>query len=83
MPPEATLRSQPQRTMSGPVALKQHSSVSMPVAHVIIKGHVNIPGLGWSPGAILMSHRISLSPHWLKHLGELAHHLASYSIWKI
>lgn len=83
MPPEATLRSQPPRTMSGPVALKQHRSVSMPMVHVIIKGHVDIPGLGWSSGAILMSHRTSLSPHWLKHSGELAHPLASYSIWKI
>lgn len=79
MPPEATLRSQPPKDH----VWKQHRSVSMPMAHVIIKGHVDIPGLGWSPGAILISHRISLSPHWLKHLGELAHPLASYSIWKI
>lgn len=75
MPPEAILRSQPPRAMSGPVALKQHGSVSMLMAHVTTKNHAYIHGLGWSPGAILMSHRVSLSPHWLKHLGELAHPL--------
>lgn len=75
MPPEAMLRSQPPRAVSGPVTLKQHGSISMPMAHVITKGHVDIPGLGWSPGAILMSFRISLSFHLLKHLGELAHPL--------
>lgn len=76
MLPEAILRSQPPRAMSEPVALKQQGSVSMPMAHVTTKSHADVPGLGWSPGAILMSHRVSLSPHWLKHLGELALHLA-------
>lgn len=34
-------------TMTGSVAMKEQGSLSMCVVHITIKGHVDIPGLGY------------------------------------
>jgi hypothetical protein len=74
------------RAMSGSVAMQQHQSVSMSVAHITTKGHVDFPGLGdhrdiksWTdlayPSLSAAVWRAALTYSLLHHLGELAVHL--------
>lgn len=58
LPPEATVMSQPRlllRAMSGFMNLQQQGSVSMFMAHVTTKGHVECSWSRLLPEAIFMS----------------------------